>query len=362
MTADAIGGVWNYCLDLTASLASFEVDVVLAAMGSRPSAKQKAATADISNLTLLESDYKLEWMDSPWADVNAAGDWLLSLARTFEPDLIHLNGFAHASLSWNVPTMVVAHSCVRSWWAAVKGRSAPSSFNEYTERVSRGLHQASLVVAPSHAMLAAIDKEYSLIGPTKVIPNGCVRLYRRPSKKKEFILTAGRLWDEAKNVRLIEGIASNLSWLVYAAGESRSPSGGLQQLKHIHYLGSLSDEQLAAILATAPIYASPALYEPFGLTVLEAALSGCALVLSDIPSFRENWTDAAILIPPGDAPAWQDVLQEFIDNEKFRGELAQRALERAEKLQPEKVGERYFKAYCELLNAYEQSKPELTRL
>jgi len=258
--------------------------------------------------------------------------------------------------------MVVAHSCVRSWWAAVKGRSAPSSFIEYTARVSKGLHQASLVVAPSHAMLAAIYNEYSLIGPTKVIPNGCVRLYRRPSKKKDFILTAGRLWDEAKNVRLLEGIASNLSWLVYAAGESCGPSGGYQQLERVHYLGSLSDEQLAAILATAPIYASPALYEPFGLTVLEAALSGCALVLSDIPSFRENWTGAAILIPPRDVSAWRDALQGFIDNEKLRSELAQRALERAKKLKPEKFGERYFKAYCELLNPYEQPKPELARL
>ncbi len=32
----------------------------------------------------------------------------------------------------------------------------------------------------------------------------------------------------------------------------------------------------------------PARYEPFGLSVLEAALSGCALVLGDIPSLRES--------------------------------------------------------------------------
>ena len=42
-------------------------------------------------------------------------------------------------------------------------------------------------------------------------------------------------------------------------------------------------------MARASIYALPARYEPFGLSILEAALSGAALVLGDIPSLREVW-------------------------------------------------------------------------
>ena len=38
-------------------------------------------------------------------------------------------------------------------------------------------------------------------------------------------------------------------------------------------------------MSRAAIFFSPALYEPFGLGVLEAAARGCALVLADIPSF-----------------------------------------------------------------------------
>src|SRR5258708_12356807 len=91
MTADAIGGVWNYCLDLIAGLAFFEVDVVLAVMGSRPSIEQKAAAADISNLTLLESDYKLEWMDSPWSTLNPPRPSLLPFPPPSPPYLLHLN-------------------------------------------------------------------------------------------------------------------------------------------------------------------------------------------------------------------------------------------------------------------------------
>ena len=54
-------------------------------------------------------------------------------------------------------------------------------------------------------------------------------------------------------------------------------------------------------MARAAIFVSSSVYEPFGLAVLEAAGSGAALVLSDIPTFRELWDEAALFAPPGDA-------------------------------------------------------------
>ena len=50
-------------------------------------------------------------------------------------------------------------------------------------------------------------------------------------------------------------------------------------------------------LGEAAIFAAPAHYEPFGLGILEAAASGCALVLGDIASLRENWDGAAVFLP-----------------------------------------------------------------
>jgi glycogen synthase len=55
--------------------------------------------------------------------------------------------------------------------------------------------------------------------------------------------------------------------------------------------------------ARASIYALPARYEPFGLSALEAALSGCALILGDIPSLREVWLEAAPYVSPDDESA-----------------------------------------------------------
>jgi len=61
-------------------------------------------------------------------------------------------------------------------------------------------------------------------------------------------------------------------------------------------------------MAGARVFASAARYEPFGLAVLEAAQAGCALVLSDIPSFRELWDGAAVFVAPGDEEGWVSAL------------------------------------------------------
>src|SRR4051812_601896 len=116
MTADTIGGVWTYALDLCRALGGHGIKVMLATMGDSPSADQRAQVAALGNVTLGESRFKLEWMTEPWQDVRAAGEWLLDLERSFRPDVVHLNGYAHGSLPWNGPAVVVAHSCVCSWW------------------------------------------------------------------------------------------------------------------------------------------------------------------------------------------------------------------------------------------------------
>src|SRR3954454_12313553 len=129
MTADTVGGVWTYALGLARSLVPHGIEITLATMGPRPNAGQKDAAGRIPNLTLVESDFKLEWMEDPWHDVAAAGQWLLDLEQLAEPDIVHLNGYAHAVLEWKCPVMVVAHSCVLSWWRAVKQKTLPVAWH-----------------------------------------------------------------------------------------------------------------------------------------------------------------------------------------------------------------------------------------
>lgn len=356
MTTDTIGGVWTYALQLCRALRPHGVSVVLATMGDRPTAAQRAEAAGLSNITLWESGYKLEWMQDPWADVAAAGEWLLGLEQRYAPDVVHLNGYAHAALPWRAPVMVVAHSCVLSWWQAVKDQAAPPEWNAYRHAVTRGLRDADLLVAPSQTMLAAIQRDYKddvAAHRTRVIYNGRdATPYRQAAAravKQPMVLSAGRLWDEAKNVGALERIAADLPWPVYVAGDETSPEGRSVRARQTKPLGRLQELELAGWFARASIYALPARYEPFGLSALEAAMAGCALVLGDIPSLREVWGDAALFAAPDDPGELRSALLSLIHDPARRRQLAERAIQRAARYTPQVMAQAYVDAYQSLM-------------
>src|SRR4051812_17800461 len=77
MTADTVGGVWTYAMELIRGYALYDISVTLATMGAEPTHCQAMEAARLANLELVSSRYKLEWMDDPWGDVSEAGEWLL---------------------------------------------------------------------------------------------------------------------------------------------------------------------------------------------------------------------------------------------------------------------------------------------
>ena len=350
MTADTVGGVWTYALELAAALQRHGVTVVLATMGAPLRDSQRAEVSALQNVSVRESHYKLEWMDDPWDDVDRAGEWLREIERLERPDLVHLNGYVHGALRWRSPVVVVGHSCVRSWWEAVRRERVPAAWDEYTRRVRSGLHGADAVVAPSHAMLGALQHHYGPLGHAAVVHNGREGAFH-PGEKAPYVLTAGRVWDDAKNIAALARVADHVPWPIYVAGSAASPDGATAALGSLHPLGHLSQEELAAWLSHASIFALPARYEPFGLAVLEAARSGCALVLGDIPSLRELWGDAAVYVDPDDDGAIGSAIERLCQDAPLRLALAARARHRSLALTPGRMATRYRVLYDGVLQS-----------
>jgi glycosyltransferase involved in cell wall biosynthesis len=335
LSADTLGGVWTYATELARALP--DVTFVLAAMGGPIPGEVPP------NVRPNLRGYKLEWMDDPWDDVARAGDWLLDLERIESPDVVHLNGYAHGALPFAAPKIVVGHSCVLSWWRAVKGEEAPASWDHYAEAVERGLREADLVVAPSPWMLGALHEHYRFETPSRLIYNGR-EVGRSPSVVgRGTVFAAGRLWDEAKNLRAVVDAAPSIAWPVRIAGDGGTAA------RNVEHLGKLDRDGMARAFAAAGIYLFPALYEPFGLSILEAALAGCALILGDIPSLREIWRDAAIFVSPRDPAAIAHAVNEVIDDDDLRAELARRARERGAAFTPAAMADGYRAAYNALM-------------
>ncbi len=351
MTADSVGGVWHYALELAAALGTRGVRVALATMGAPLTPSQREQLAKLPSLTVFESSYALEWMEGAWEDVWRAGRWLLSLQARLAPDVVHLNQSAFGSLPFAAPKLVVAHSCVLSWWQAVHGTAAPPMWSRYRETVAEGLARASLVAAPTRGMLATLDNNYGYRGEGVAIANGRNAASFKPGAKDPVILAAGRLWDAAKNLVALEAVAPHLPWPVVVAGATAHPDGGVRPARCVLALGELAPETLARHYARASIYALPARYEPFGLSILEAGLAGCALVLGDVPSLREVWRDAALYVPPDDHIALRECLSKLIADEALRTRLATKARARALAYTPQRMARGYLAAYTRILRA-----------
>lgn len=349
MTADPIGGVWTYAIDLAHGLARSGVRTLLATMGRSLTQSQRAEAQAVPGLILETSDYRVEWMSESADDVRRAGDWLLEVQERHRPDLAHINGFAHAALPWPIPRIAVAHSCIPSWWQAVHGEPAPASYQSHAETARAGLHAADLVVAPTRAFLAALQDLYGPLPRARAVHNGRDVKAFAPGDKREVIFSAGRVWDLAKNVRALDDVAAGLPWPVVVAGDWRPPDGHATPPANLLCLDLVEPARVGEWMAEAAIFALPAAYEPFGLAPLEAGLSGCALVLGDIPTLREVWGDAAVFVPPHDRDALRAALVDLIRSPERRARLARAARRRALRYSVGRMARGYLNLYSEAL-------------
>ena len=357
MTADTIGGVWTYCMELCAALGQHEVSISLATMGRRLSAQQHRQLQGLGHVTLYESEYRLCWMQDSSEDVRRAGDWLLGLAEELEPDVIHLNDLGHGGLDWQAPVLLVGHSCVLSWHEAVRCREAGPQWQSYQELVRAGVQRADLVAAPTRAMLKCLLHHYGSARASRAIHNGrnfppmMSSMEEKARSAEEIVFTAGRVWDEAKNISALSLIAADLPWPVHVAGEQSDPNGGRSVPGQLQCLGFLDDRDMQSWLARASIYAAPAYYEPFGLAILEAARAGCALVLSNIESLREVWGSDALYAEPDDPEELQHIIMTLIGNANLRQQMAARALRRSQRYFASHMAADYLDCYSSLLPA-----------
>ncbi|MBE7549599.1 MAG: glycosyltransferase [Anaerolineales bacterium] len=164
---------------------------------------------------------------------------------------------------------------------------------------------------------------------------------RSASEKMPFIFAASRLGKGTKNMNALEAVAPRLPWPVYMAGPKEA-NGAPARLRHINLVGRLDFEELQSWFAWASIYVMPTGDEPSHQPVLQAARAGCALVLSDTPSLRRMWGNAALYAPPDDLETLEVALVLLIADSIYLDLMAKRAFARAQKLASEWRAGNYF--------------------
>lgn len=345
MTTDTIGGVWRYSLELARNLEKHNVQVLLATFGPLPTEDQLNEVRELSGTSLYSVPYKLEWMHAPWEDLEKSQRWLLNLTFTLNPDVLHFNSFAFDTNLFQAPSVMVGHSCVLSWWEKVKNEPAPPQWERYAKIVRRGLQSANMVVAPSKFMLKNLQKYYGPLPHTKVIYNASNPTFFHIDEKQKYIFSMGRLWDEAKNIKFLIEAARHLHYPVFIAGDSHNKLDKTLLPPNVTLLGQLNKKQIAGWLSKASVFVMPSLYEPFGLSALEAAFSGCALLLGRIPSAQEIWKDYALYFDPHQPSELISLINKIMADDKFRNKISRKAIIGASVYEPDKMTEEYLSLY-----------------
>jgi glycogen synthase len=361
LTTDLIGGVWRYTVTLVQVLASRGHRCAVAVIGE-PTAEHAAELPE--GVEFMSRDLRLEWMPESLQDLETGTRWVSQLARSWDADLVHLNHFAYALGDFAVPVLVVAHNDLRSWFADVRGIEAPPGWDQYTEMVRAGLHAADAVVAPTAYQSGRLAQHYGRTA-ARVIHNG-IHLPppardELPASRRPLVLVAGRAWDEAKGITLLDEAVEMLGSegpSVHLVGPTKGPGGEEIRIRNLVPHGEVPGEAMARFYGSAGVYVSPSLYEPFGLTPLEAAAHGCALLLSGIGSFRELWYGAATFFEPGSARNLAVRLLNMLEDAHALDVQASEGLSRARAAySAERMGDRYEALYRELTGAAGDAPP-----
>ena len=319
MTCDAVGGVWRYAVDLAGALKKDGIAVVLVVLGPPPTQQQRREAQSVA--TLVETGLPLDWMvDGPEALAPVPAR-LATLAAEHGADLVHLNlpsqaaGFPHG-----LPVLVVSHSCTVTWFAAVRGTDVPPGWSWQRAINRRGFERADHVVAPSRSHADLLCAAYGDLPDLTVVANASA-VPTDHAVKDRYVFAAGRWWDDGKNGRVLDAAAPMIRWPVVMAG-ANAANGQRVEIANALFRGQLPHRETTALMRRASIVVSPSLYEPFGLAALEAARAGAALVLADIPTYRELWDGCALFFDPHEASDLARQVNRLTLDDQLRLQLA----------------------------------------
>jgi len=347
MTVDAVGGVWRYAMDLAAGLRCEGIATCFVGLGPPPSQQEKAEAMAIGELDWL--DEPLDWLVQEQRALDNVPSAIAALANRRQVDLLHLNLPSQAAeLDVDMPVVAVSHSCVVTWFAAVREAAVPDGWRWQQSLNARGFERAAAVVAPSHSHAAMLRAAYGPIPHLMVTYNASgVRTATEP--KEDFAFAAGRWWDEGKNAAVLDAAAVQMTWPLLTVGADHGPSGQGLTMSGTRHLGVLPHAEAMTLMRRAAIFVSPSLYEPFGLAALEAARSGAALVLADIATYRELWDGAAVFANPHRPKAFADAVNHLASDVVSRQALAGKARLRSERFSLKAQAASMARLYASLL-------------
>ena len=111
--------------------------------------------------------------------------------------------------------------------------------------------------------------------------------------------------------------------------------------------GYVEDRDVPLLMRACDLFAHPALFEGFGLPVVEAMASGAPVVVSEAPPMPEIAGDAALRFEGRSVEAWSEGLARVLQSEELRAALSAKGREHAKQYTWERMAEGVRQSYNE---------------
>jgi glycosyltransferase involved in cell wall biosynthesis len=113
----------------------------------------------------------------------------------------------------------------------------------------------------------------------------------------------------------------------------------------------MEPKNLANIMAAATALTFVPYFEGFGIPVIEAMASKTAVITSNKTAMPEVADNAALLVDPFDTNSIVNAMQKVAFDDKLRGELEVKGLERAKAFSWDKTAEKLWNCIEKAINA-----------
>lgn len=318
MTTDVVSEVWNYTSALCRALLQHgNIDILLVSFGGKPS-QTHIEESQKSNFNVKYSDFPIETKYNSlfeWPSPEEIKKYLKNIIKEFNPDFIHLNHYMDDT--FKTPTVLTVHSDMLSWlkWVKNKGRSLNYTDNllKYKLSIYQMLNKVDAVITTSRSIAENILDIYDFRNRIKIIHNGIDGNPHFNPPDKPSIVSKGDFVDKSKNLHLLTGIATKLPDNINIKVIGQGPERKFKN--RIEYLDKLTHEETLDVYRNSSIFLALSSYETFGLSMIEAAYSNCAIIANDIPIFRELWGDSASIFRRDDLNSFIRALNNLIENE-----------------------------------------------
>jgi len=259
--------------------------------------------------------------------------------KEFPADVVHahdwvtVDGGRRIKEEFGVPLVVTIHSSIQA------KKKMTGSFIKEKQELEKSLYSADRYIAVSRHTKNELVELYGL-NPRKidVVYNGIEYEKFKTGPEKNYILFMGRL-DQMKGVQfLVEAysmIKNDVPQKLLLCGTGNKEYGkfirdkiselGLDE--DVTIKGRLTENQLLKYYSEAAIVALPSVYEPFGITVLEGAASGKAVITttrSGASELVKNWKDA-VVVKPGDSKDLARAMKKLLLDNKLRDGISRNA-------------------------------------